>query len=145
MSKGKVTCFYCQKSGHKANVCRKKKRDAKANIAHTNNSNKDDKDRAFSMVAASGNLPPTCHPRKFVLAIDSGASDHMVGTRDILTNVKTLECPVPVTVAESGRQLVAKEIGTLNVKLVVDGGEKSGEINNRSSSSRVIFSTVKSN
>ena len=25
--KSKVTCFYCQKSGHKANECRKKKKD----------------------------------------------------------------------------------------------------------------------
>lgn len=129
-SKSKIICNYCDKPGHKSNVCRLKKREAKAkaNLAKRENDDRDEKNGAFSMIAASNGLPPPCHPMRFVLAIDSGASDHMIGSRNLLSNIRILDCPVAVTVAETGRHMIAKEVGDLNVKLFVDGGEEPGVI-----------------
>lgn len=67
-------CFVCKKSGHRASECRNKKKDKKVKAEHTNN----------CVMHVSTDKYST---KPNVWCVDSGATSHMCGVRDLFENL----------------------------------------------------------
>lgn len=106
---GKIKCFNCGKKGHFANKCRSKKSgDKEAFIAV----------EVAAMVEASA-------PDGVVWLIDSGASSHMTGRKDILTDVISRSGQVTIannqmlSVEAAGKTLILTDDGEVELQNVL--------------------------
>ena len=122
--KTQLTCYYCNKLGHKARDCRKKKRDQIAG-GSSEASNKDLAGATFKMSgqsrqshvaqvtntkAASGPIVLTAcahHSRSDSSScqwlLDSGATDHEAAVADLLCDMVHLESPIFVTFGDGSK------------------------------------------
>jgi hypothetical protein len=93
----KGVCFYCDKAGHKASECRKKK-------SAKQNSN-DEHVFAASVGQTSS-----------AWLLDSGASSHMSSHRNEFIEYRTLDTPINISIA-NGSKLSAVGIGSVRITL----------------------------
>ncbi|KXJ69949.1 hypothetical protein RP20_CCG025350 [Aedes albopictus] len=99
-------CHGCGKRGHMKKDCRKK---TNAHVAT----------EPRSVVYMAGGRADECEGKqqcgkKVEFLLDSGASDHMVNTKQHFSSVEVLKQPVHIDVAKSGESLVAKESGVVS-------------------------------
>lgn len=103
-------CFHCDRFGHRAIDCRKKKNDEKKNGGKANQAQEEENE---ATVALSALTSSDCSDEWY---LDSGASAHMCGMRDCFDSVS--EIPVR-DIRTAGKETV-KAIGTGTITLSVE-------------------------
>lgn len=123
---GKFTfkCHACGKPGHKKADCPEKKKaeqaagsshrrkKGKAHAAETKDGANDDV--SFVSVTQEANSVET--HGKFRWVLDSGASEHMVGEKGLLVNIRRMESPTVINVAKAGVTLEGRYVGDVKMK-----------------------------
>ena len=118
-----IECFYCKKKGHRIANCLKLKQKDQANLGiggprgESNNNSKSDDDKSdvglgvieglktdIALVEVSSN-------RKNIFIADSGASCHMTGTLEGMTDIEEINETITVG---NGEVIKATKMGTLN-------------------------------
>jgi len=94
-------CLVCGSTAHPTRYCPKRYKEEQANQATVVQQNED------CNVAQATNKPKTS------AYVDSGATAHMIASRQLLTNIKPLSSVVKIGVAESGRFVQAEEKGEI--------------------------------
>ena len=97
-------CFRCQSFGHKAKDCR----NGNANSAKSNPGN-----NAKVCFMANGEAHERCG-RKLTFKLDSGASDHIVNTKDCFDQIRKLPFPEIIHVAKNSESIIAHENGEIS-------------------------------
>jgi transposase InsO family protein len=128
-------CHFCHKTGHKKSECRKlaRKNNQEKNAtgtAHTAETCKNEVatfDYCFS--AHMESYTPASSIRSVKWYLDSGASEHLVSSREYLSEVKPLPKPIRIKVAKSGSIVTAESYGCMIVKTHVGGKSYKIKIN----------------
>jgi hypothetical protein len=117
----KIQCFRCDKYGHIARNCPTRKKGRQ--FASTTDvdpeppqRDEDIKDEAFFFISTLLGTVPT---NSDILLIDNGASKHMTGYRDHLTNLVEKESSLHVVLGDNARYTV-KGVGTSTFQLDSD-------------------------
>jgi transposase InsO family protein len=111
-----IECFYCHKKGHMKKDCRKKQRDDSAQAGRGRQRPVASLDRPFSphrthdnvALSATGSLAAACW------VLDSGASQHITNSCDVLKNAKLLDSKLPIMFG-NGAQGQAVAIGSVDI------------------------------
>ena len=83
-------CFYCDKNGHIARDCQKKKHDE-------SQAGKGGPHRQYSAIALTASSVPFSSPVDSRWVLDTGASRHITNNPAILRHMRTLDTPVLIT------------------------------------------------
>ena len=110
----KLKCVNCGMVGHKKADCRKQKLRTDAHVCEINT------ELCF---VAQDNADNSWY-------LDSGCTEHLTKSRDLLKNVRTLEKPIQIRSAKSGTFLIAREMGDLTVEAIVREQKNLVTINN---------------
>lgn len=141
----RIYCYNCGDPGHKSPQCPKpkkpkkfnnnnynKKNNRNANVAERENDDNDDNyDRSFSLlgtVQTDNFCGSASDDLQFV--IDSGCTDHIVNNRSSLVDIKKLDKPIEVSVAETGKAMTVTECGDLQIYSRVNEREIPGVFKN---------------
>ena len=118
----KPRCYHCNEMGHKKPECPKLKSSSAAK--------KESKSGTFNMVIArTSSAMPTKTENECKFVVDSGCTDHMVNDKSLLVNVKKLDDPFFVSIADRNTTLKVSEVGRMKVTNSIDGREVTGYIN----------------
>jgi hypothetical protein len=117
----KIQCFRCDKYGHIARDCpTKKKRRQHASTVDVDSEPhqryEDIKDKAFFFISSLLGTIPTDSD---IWLIDSGASRHMIGYKEHLTNLVEKDFRLHVVLSDNARYIV-KGVGTSSFQLDFD-------------------------
>lgn len=116
--KKKVRCYACGKLGHKANVCRSKKKHNEQGHQNSNGSN------GYAVLGKTSDeqeMQTKADEIEFI--IDSGATEHLVTESKFLSNLRTLDVPIEILVAKDSETIQVTSAGDIQVKSLVDGRE----------------------
>ncbi|TPX35143.1 hypothetical protein SmJEL517_g02365 [Synchytrium microbalum] len=112
-------CFACGKQGHKAYQCREKVVDEAATAAEGSDSD-----------VSAAYMSTEVNPGESLWIVDSGCTNHMTGTIDLLKNVKSLLTPKMIK-GIGNTVLTATKYGVLEGCIILDDNNSTGStINN---------------
>ena len=122
-----IECFYCKKKGHRIANCLKLKQKDQANLgiggpsgeSHNNSKSDDDTSDVGLGVIEDIALVEGSSKRKNIFIADSGASCHMTGSLEGLTDIQEINEKITVG---NGEVIKATKIGTLNGFVRSDDG-----------------------
>jgi len=122
---GSVTCWYCNKKGHRQANCFTKRRAERGHIETTSPPKRsfkqanDSNESAFASVKAlMAKVAPTLHAKTpyTTCLVDSGASHHMCSSTHYFSSIHRLPKPVKITLGD-GSEISAFAAGTVSLPL----------------------------
>lgn len=119
--KKEIICYYCRKKGHKANQCKRRKKNRSDANTGTNANVVESMDRNFAMMSDISEIDVN---RDICFVIDSAATDHLTNDESLFSNIKKLNNCIPIGTAKAGDCIEAKKGGTIDVFTLVSGREK---------------------
>lgn len=123
-----TTCNYCKKKGHWVRECRKRMYDAKKN--QNNHDRNDSPPSSSAYICDISSLYSASHDlEKDEWICDSGASMHMSGHKEWFKNLKPIENPMFVRIAND-KLIEATGTGSIEIKVFVEGQWHDRIINN---------------
>lgn len=117
--KRQVTCFYCQKRGHIAKECRKKKKELHSHNSTEKDQKKDNTSESSAFVVEACTNELMSFASKDVWYLDSGASKHMTFRHDWFSELQPFENEY----VSLGNGTTCKVMGrgTIHIKRLVNG------------------------
>jgi len=133
-SSSTIKCFYCKRSGHKKFQCRKYKADQNRNhrkgkfnnrqqanwADNTRGSDNEDGDHIAFLTSEQTPIQQSWKKRKRTISwfLDSGATDHLINDKSLLSRSRPLSNNIFIGVAKSNQNMCATHTGEIDCSFI---------------------------